>query len=99
MPFVFVSNTSLLLDGEAFTVILSIITAAIGIYMLAIGIAGYPVKNAVLRISLISAAVCMIITGVTTDLIGIGIGAVVLTIYFLNKKKLELNKEKSNDSI
>ncbi len=73
VPFAFVYSQTLLLIGHPFDIIISVITALIGVYALAIGLEGYwsfPL-NILQRSAAITAAVLTIFPGWQTDLLGV----------------------------
>ena len=80
IPWIFTFSSALFLEGSAFTIIQAVITALVGIYALAGGVQGLFISKRLnwgLRILLLASALCMIISGTTTDLIGIGLFALV----------------------
>ena len=81
VPFMFFYSPALLMDGSWDQILRVAATAAVGIYLLAAGIQGYFLSdraNAIQRILLLIAALAMIAGGWKTDLIGVGLGALVL---------------------
>lgn len=75
LPYMFVYNTALIMKGELGDIILSAITAFIGVYALACGIQGYLFRPATLieRILLFVSALSLIKPGWMFDLVGLGI--------------------------
>lgn len=76
VPFMFVYGPSLLLIGTLNKIILSIITALIGVTSLAIAQQGWFMNskvNITSRILFLVAALLLIKTGITTDLAGMGL--------------------------
>lgn len=73
LPYMFVYNPALLLYGDPKDVILSAITAFIGVYALACGIQGYMIRSTKIheRIILFIAAIALIKPGWISDLVGI----------------------------
>ena len=91
IPFCFAYSPILLLQGEytASMVISVVLSAMVGIYVLACGLEGYfksPLPM-VARIALIGFALCLIIPGTMTDLIGVGGAAATLLVATIWKKK------------
>ncbi|RLQ90202.1 TRAP transporter permease [Planomicrobium sp. Y74] len=93
VPFMFVYGESLLLIGDTQTIILSVITACIGIWGIACAVEGWLLRNATWyeRVILFSGALLMIIPGVWSDLIGIAIlvSIIVLQKFTLNQTAKE----------
>ncbi len=83
VPFMFFYNPALLFDGATVDVARALLTACIGVALLAGGVQAYffgrPV-NALLRVGLILAALFMIEGGWVTDLVGIAVGAAVIAV-------------------
>jgi TRAP transporter 4TM/12TM fusion protein len=79
LPYMFVYNPSLLLKGNPGEIILSAITAFIGVYALACGIQGYMFRSTKIheRIMLFIAAIALIKPGWMTDLGGLILLAIV----------------------
>ncbi len=75
LPFMFVYNNALLLKGEISEIILSSITAFIGVYALSCGIQGYMFRPAKIyeRVLFFVAALALIKPGWISDLVGLGI--------------------------
>jgi len=89
IPFMFVYSPSLLLIGETSLIVLSSITAVVGVVCLAAGLHGYFLRraNAVERLLLVAAALTLIKAGIVTDLIGAAlIGGVALLQLVLLKR-------------
>ena len=81
IPFMFVYGPSLLLIGETSTIILTVITATIGVICLAAGLHAYFFFGAMHlweRFVLVAAAFVLIKPGLVTDLIGAGLIAAVV---------------------
>ncbi|RAZ81146.1 TRAP transporter permease [Planococcus halotolerans] len=97
VPFMFVYGESLLLIGDTQTIILSVITACIGIWGIACAVEGWLLRNATWyeRVILFSGALLMIIPGVWSDLIGI---AILVSIIVLQKFTLN-QTEKENEPV
>ena len=75
IPFIFLLNPAILLEGAAMDVILAAATAILGVFCLTGAIEGYMFKywSTVSRLLLGAGALMMMIPGTTTDLIGIGL--------------------------
>ncbi|MBM4340466.1 MAG: TRAP transporter permease [Deltaproteobacteria bacterium] len=80
VPFLFAYHPSLLLQGDIFDIIHAVITAMIGISLLAIGIEGFLFQklNWVKRTLLILGGLGCLIPGWRSDLIGLAIGVPIL---------------------
>jgi TRAP transporter 4TM/12TM fusion protein len=78
LPYMFVYNNALLLKGELGDIILSAVTAFIGVYALACGIQGYMFRPAKIyeRVLFFVAALGLIKPGWISDLVGLGILAI-----------------------
>ena len=78
VPFMFVYNSALLMDGTWFEVIRAGLTATFGVFLLSAGVQGWFMGGRAawfIRLGLIAAALFMIEGGLVTDLIGIGVTA------------------------
>lgn len=80
IPFMFVFGPSLLMIGTWQEVTQTAITAAIGVSLLAAGLAGYAFKPAgmLLRIMMVAAAFVLIKPGLVSDLVGLVLGGLAL---------------------
>ncbi len=80
LPYMFIFYPSLLLIGKISEILLATLPALIGILFLSVGIIGYFRKEIQWwgRVLLIIGAVLLIHPGITTDLIGIGLGSLIL---------------------
>ena len=84
IPFIFLLNPAILLEGSGMNVVLAAATAILGVFCLTGAIEGYLLKywSMVARIMLGIGALMMMIPGITTDLIGIGL---VVVAFILDK--------------
>ena len=75
LPYMFVYNNALLLKGDPGDILLSAVTAFIGVYALACGIQGYMFRPARIyeRVLFFVAALLLIKPGWISDLVGLGI--------------------------
>ena len=75
IPFIFLLNPAILLEGSGMNVVLAAATAILGVFCLTGAIEGYLLKywSMVARIMLGIGALMMMIPGMTTDLVGIGL--------------------------
>ena len=90
VPFMFFYNSALLMEGETLAIVQALVTAIVGVYLMASGIQGWFLgKRTVwfLRVFLVASALFMIEGGLITDLIGVGIAAAVFLVQrFMNPK-------------
>jgi TRAP transporter 4TM/12TM fusion protein len=94
IPFMFAYAPSLLFIGSPTTVLLSVVTAAIGVVMLAGGMIGWFFRgtNPMERAMLLSGAILLIKPGLYTDLIGMGLLAgIILSQKFRSGPKPDLS--------
>lgn len=80
VPFMFFYNPALLMEGSWFEILRVAITAGVGIYLLAAAVQAWFLNgrvNWIQRVLLLVAALAMIAGGLMTDLIGLGLGALV----------------------
>ena len=90
VPFMFIFEPSLLMIGDWWTILSSVITATIGVICLAGGLHGYFWRATSIweRTFLVGAAVMLIKPGLVTDLIGLGLlGLVLLNQIVINPAK------------
>ena len=86
VPYMFVYNQALLLRGNTYEIILSLVSAIIGVISLGIGISGYLIEKTYVieRIVLIVSSLALIYSGIVTDLVGL---VLLLTIYFIQRMR------------
>jgi TRAP transporter 4TM/12TM fusion protein len=84
VPYMFVYGPSLLLIGDPLKVLLTVITASIGVIALSAGLMGWFFKeaNIIERYALIAASLLLIKPGVTTDLAGL---LILVSIYLIQR--------------
>ncbi|MEL6744000.1 MAG: TRAP transporter fused permease subunit [Pseudomonadota bacterium] len=90
VPFMFFYNSTLLMDGEWLDIGRAFLTAVAGVYLLSSGMQGWFAERPVVwfnRILLVVAALFLIEGGLTTDLIGAGVTALVFFIQRVIKPK------------
>jgi TRAP transporter 4TM/12TM fusion protein len=96
IPFLFVFSPSLLMQGDALTIAFAVVTASLGVWVGTIGVVGFfsaPIPP-LLRVLFILAGVLLLIPAdafrgaVFTDIIGLALGAVLLTREFRRKRPL-----------
>jgi len=95
VPFMFAYGPALLLIGEPAHIVLSTITAFLGILALSAGVEGWFIKktNLVERILLFAAALTLMKPGLTTDIAGFAIFAVIIILQKLRKQGKQLEVE------
>jgi len=88
VPFAFVYSQSLLLMGPAGDILITSVTAAIGVFFLSVAVIGYlkGTVNILFRLSAAAAGVLLIVPNIVYSLIGLAIGIVVLAVQLLKKK-------------
>ncbi|PMR74027.1 TRAP transporter permease [Billgrantia endophytica] len=77
VPFLFVYHDEILMQGEWYSIIQVVTTAAIAVWMIAIASEGWfrGALNPLMRVLFTVAAVCLFAGGIYTDLIGLALGA------------------------
>jgi len=88
VPYMFIYGPALLLEGSATIISITILTASLGVVFLGTSIQGYLFGSLGLfqRIMLFSASLCLIFSGLLTDLIGFGIALSAL-LFFKNQRE------------
>ena len=91
VPFVFIYNPAILLEGTGIQVAIGAVQLAIGTYLLAITVAGYfkTMLARVERVMLFLAAVCLISPENISTVIGIVVGVAALGMNIVAAKKVE----------
>ncbi|MGY0691958.1 TRAP transporter permease [Virgibacillus sp. FSP13] len=100
VPYIFVYSPELLMQGTSVVGIIWVaVTAAIGIIALGAGLEGYLMGNMywLLRILSIGGAVTLVIPGLITDVVGIGLLIIVVIAQLFNKKRKVLIKDNTSD--
>jgi TRAP-type uncharacterized transport system fused permease subunit len=105
VPYIFVYNPALLLMGKPFFLLQAIITAIIGMYLLAGAVIGYHLRNVnfLERLFLAASAIALLVPEIKTDIIGLVVAALMIVIQkafpywtlFRKKPKLELDHHRS----
>ena len=80
IPFAFVYNPGLLMQGSVVDIVMAVVTAALGAALLAAGIRGYgfALLNPIQRVIVFGGGLLLIAPGLTMPAIGLGVGAVAL---------------------
>ena len=90
LPFMFVYNPVLLMDGSPMAILQALVTALVGIYCLSCAMEKYVYKwdvSIVEDLLLIGAAICLIAPGLLTDGIGLAILAAIIVFRSILAKK------------
>ncbi len=92
VPYIFAFSPEMLIVGSDkpwYEIVLLVITALVGIFIISAGMEGFMMRKMTIveRILALAGGLCMIIPGITTDLIGLALIAVVVIIQFIGKKK------------
>ncbi|WP_233879859.1 TRAP transporter permease [Virgibacillus halodenitrificans] len=96
VPFLFVFEPSLLLNGSVGEILTSVLSALLGVVMLAAGLIGWLIRKASMleRLLLIAIGFFMMYPGVISDLVGIGfIGVVVLLQWRRSRRASNVHKK------
>ncbi len=95
LPFIFVYNPVLLMQGSAIEIIQSLITALLGIYSLSCALEKFAFKweiSQVERVALFVSAILLVVPGTLTDVVGFVVLAVIFALKLVeNKKKVTCN--------
>ncbi len=95
LPFIFVYNPVLLMQGSALEIIQSLITALLGIYSLSCALEKFAFKwgiSQVERVALFVSAILLVVPGTLTDVIGFVVLAAIFALKLIeNKKKVSCN--------
>ncbi|KKM10157.1 C4-dicarboxylate ABC transporter permease [Clostridiales bacterium PH28_bin88] len=89
LPYMFVYNPALLLQGDVATVVRSTVTAIVGLVAFASVIQGYLLHATPIwqRLLLLVSAITLVDPGLTTDLVGIAPLVIVVAAQWINEKK------------
>lgn len=90
IPFIFAFDNCLLLSGPVDQIVIAIITALLGCFVLSMAVSGWMIKklNVPTRLILLVAGIMLIISGKPIiSLIGLAIAAVVIAILWIRNKK------------
>lgn len=87
LPFLFVYQPAILLQGTVFEVVWTIAVAMAGLSCLAAAINGLPSGKILIRVLFAVAAIGLITTSLVTDIIGIVLAAIALVLCLLEKKR------------
>ncbi|WP_165769142.1 TRAP transporter permease [Virgibacillus profundi] len=99
VPFMFVLEPSLLMDGSLAQIIIAFMSAVIGVVTLAAGIIGWMITRATIleRLLLIAGGFMMMYPGLLSD--GIGVGLIILVMVIQRKREPELSEKKFSQSL
>lgn len=89
VPFVFVYNPAILLQGTVIEIIVATAQLALGTCFLALVISGYFISNlsVIERALLLAAALCLIAPEIISSIIGLAVGVAILILSIIRKKK------------
>ena len=92
VPYIFAFSPEMLIIGSDkpwYEIVLLVITALCGIFIISAGMEGYLLKPMAWwqRILALAGGLCMIIPGLTTDIVGVALIALVLLVQLLSKKE------------
>jgi TRAP transporter 4TM/12TM fusion protein len=89
VPFMFVYEPALLMIGDWQTTVHAFVTATFGVILLSAGLFGYLLRSALMweRALLVAAAVLLIKPGWVTDLIGVGLFALVAGVQWSSRQR------------
>ncbi len=93
LPFMFVYNPVLLMQGNAFDILQSLITALLGIYSLSCALEKFAFKwniSQAERLILFASAILLIVPGTVTDLIGIAVLVAIFCLKIFTDKKITM---------
>jgi TRAP transporter 4TM/12TM fusion protein len=90
VPFVFIYNPAILLQGSVIEIIMATAMLLVGCFFLAVTVAGYfnSKLNVPMRLLLLVAALCLISPEVISSVIGIVLGVAVLALNTISAKKV-----------
>ena len=90
IPYIFAFNNAMLfIDTTPFEVVQVVATSFIGMFLVSSGLMGYMLKdlNWPMRIICVAGGLCLIIPGTVTDLMGVGVLAVMIVIQMMMGKR------------
>jgi len=89
IPFMFVLGPAMVLEGSAFEIVMVVITGTFGVIALAASVQNWLLTHCAVweRIALAIAAITLIKPGLTTDLIGGAIMALIVVLQLARRKK------------
>jgi TRAP-type uncharacterized transport system fused permease subunit len=88
IPFMFVYQPGLLMIGDWPTIVLSFVTASVGIALFAGGLHGYLLSATSYwqRALLVAGGICLVFPGIWTDLAGGGLAAIVIVTQLVERR-------------
>ena len=90
VPYIFAFNPAMLfIETTAFEVVAVIISSFVGMFLISSGLMGYMIAdlNMVYRVIAVAGGLALVIPGTVTDLIGLGVLAVLILLQLASKKK------------
>jgi TRAP transporter 4TM/12TM fusion protein len=90
VPFAFVYNPALLAQGSALEIVITALTAVLGVGMVAIGLEGYILQNLkwIQRILLVMGGLALLVPSVTVRLVGLGLAVLLLFWEWIRSRRL-----------
>ncbi len=100
VPYIFAFSPEMLIVGSDkpwYEIVLLVVTAICGIFIISAGMEGYMYKHMPIweRIIALAGGLCMIIPGLATDAVGLGLIVLVIILQLIGKKKEEKLKAKA----
>ncbi len=92
VPYIFAFSPEMLIVGSDkpwYEIVLLVVTALFGIFIISAGMEGYMMKKMPVweRLLALVGGLCMIIPGIATDAVGLGLIVLVVILQFIGKKK------------
>ena len=89
VPFVFVYNPAILMQGTVVEIVIAVAQLAIGTFFLAVMVAGFfkSELNVFEKVALFAAAICLIAPEIISSIAGVAVGVVVLVLSMARSKK------------
>lgn len=99
VPYMFVYGPALLLETDVLTTLMALVTAALGIYLLAASIQGYllTVASYFLRLITFASALAFMMPGWQSDAVGLGVSTVVIT-YQWRRRRTNSDRDSRSSS-
>ena len=95
VPYAFCYGPSLLGEGSAVTILITLVSSVLGCLMLCFALQGHYFKTKLNLVQMglfLAASICLIAAGTMTDLIGLAVGAVNFAWIFLANKKTKMRE-------
>ena len=100
VPYIFAFSPEMLIVGSDkpwYEIVLLVVTALFGIFIISAGMEGYMMKKMPVweRLLALVGGLCMIIPGIATDAVGLGLIVLVVILQFIGKKKEDKSTAKA----